>query len=345
MKKYYVSANTAEGFVNYIHSNVEELNQVIILKHPSHTLKTSIIHQMIDYYKSQREIEVLLSPLGKKYLDGVIIREKSLAIINDRISTPDLAGAIEIDCSLFMKHRPVLDTDLEEKFTYYNEEAYKNFATGLKVHDDLEKIYINEMDFERADELADDVIQEHVEKREKQRFESKVYHRLFGTNTVDGVVNEIPHLIENISTVYYIKGRAGTGKSTLMKKVSKACENKGYGVELYHCSFDPNSLDMVLVRELGLCIFDSTDPHEFFPNREGEKVIDVYEEAVTPGTDEKYESQINQVNREYKSYMKQGIVELKKAGEYLEKIEDKFGFSKKEITNISEFLKEQIIQK
>ena len=43
---------------------------------------------------------------------------------------------------------------------------------------------------------------------------------------------------------------------------------------------------MVIVRELGFAIFDSTAPHEYFPSREGDEIIDMYALIVTPGTDE-----------------------------------------------------------
>ncbi|WP_156288254.1 hypothetical protein [Oceanobacillus salinisoli] len=344
MKKYYVSANTAEGFINHITTNLQNIKQIIILKHPSNTLKTAIIQDAVHTYKSNYDVEVLLSPLGKKHLDGIIIREKSLAIISNRIATTDIAGAIEIDCSLFIKHKPTLDNELQEKFKYHTEEAYKNFATGLKIHDDLEEIYINEMNFKRANELAEEFIQNLLQNENKQDRQAHTYHRFFGTNTADGVVNEIPNLIEGIQNVYYIKGRAGTGKSTFMKKIAASCEEYGYDVQVYYCSFDPNSLDMVLVRDLDFCIFDSTDPHEYFPNRDGEKTLDLYEKLVTPGTDEKYEEQITKVNNHYKSYMKHGIKELKKAGEYLDEYEEQFTFTEEEKNHIIEFINEQIIQ-
>ena len=40
----------------------------------------------------------------------------------------------------------------------------------------------------------------------------------------------------------------------MLKKLAKVAEEKGFDVEVYHCGFDPNSLDMVIVRELGFAI-------------------------------------------------------------------------------------------
>jgi len=345
LKKYYVTGNTAKGLVNYISSNLQNIKQTIILKHPSDSLKTSLIQQVIDSYQSNYEIEVLLSALSSKYLDGVIIREKSLAVICDRVAKNNkIPNAVEIDCSLFTKDKPAINTELKEKIIHHTEKAYKNFRTGLSIHDDLEAIYINEMDFDRANELAQEFIQRIMKNQEKQNRKSTTYHRLFGTNTADGVVNEVPHITERMKKVYYIKGRAGTGKSTFMRKVVKSCKEYGFDIEVYHCSFDPGSMDMVLVPELEFCMFDSTDPHEFFPTREGEEIIDLYEEAVKPGTDEKYEEQITKVHNHYKSFMKQGVKELKKAGEYREKYESQFIFTEEDKNAIVECINQQVIQ-
>ena len=54
-----------------------------------------------------------------------------------------------------------------------------------------------------------------------------------------------------------------------MKRIAAAAQENGFDVEFYRCSLDPNSCDMVLIRELGFCVFDSTAPHEYFPGTAG----------------------------------------------------------------------------
>lgn len=61
-----------------------------------------------------------------------------------------------------------------------------------------------------------------------------------------------------------LKGGAGTGKSTLMKRIAAHFE-EGFGVEKYYCSSDPDSLDAVVVKELKRIIVDGTAPHVFDP--------------------------------------------------------------------------------
>lgn len=95
---------------------------------------------------------------------------------------------------------------------------------------------------------------------------------------------------------------------------------------------------MLIVRDLDFCMFDSTDPHEFFPDRESEATVDLYEELVTPGTDEKYALEINRVNGDYKAYMKKGIKHLNAAGNHLEIMEDHYTFDNMQVNKITEDL-------
>ena len=47
---------------------------------------------------------------------------------------------------------------------------------------------------------------------------------------------------------------------------------------------------MVIVRELGFAIFDSTSPHEYYPDSTwpADEIVDMYERCITPGTDEQH---------------------------------------------------------
>lgn len=64
---------------------------------------------------------------------------------------------------------------------------------------------------------------------------------------------------------YILKGGAGTGKSSLMKRLADEIEKRGFTPERIHCSSDPDSLDAVICREIGFCIADGTSPHVIEP--------------------------------------------------------------------------------
>lgn len=65
--------------------------------------------------------------------------------------------------------------------------------------------------------------------------------------------------------LYIIKAGPGTGKSTFMRRIGKAAEEKGYDVEYIVCSGDPDSLDGVYIPALRVGWADGTAPHVMDP--------------------------------------------------------------------------------
>ncbi|WP_368654396.1 hypothetical protein AB4Y30_05025 [Ornithinibacillus sp. 4-3] len=336
MKKkiyYYVTGNTAEGFINHLASNVKDITKVIIISHPSAGVKTAWLKKLINIYQEEYSLEILRSDLGNPFIDGIIIRDCSLAIISDRI-----------DClPADRKHIFKIEEDVSVNEKVYEtmnelyEEAYQSFSRGLRVHDDLEAIYIQEMDVVKGNALITQFIEQYIPKTKEKEAIIDTPKRFFGTTTGDGMVTDVPNLIEGIPNVFHIKGRAGTGKSYFMRKIMDACLKNGIPVEEYRCSFDPNSVDMIRIPELQLCMLDSTDPHAFEPKRTGEHIIDLYTEMITPGTDEKYEEEITIVTKEYKDYMLQGVELIKQACAYYRSFEKEYNYD--DTVNESDFQK------
>lgn len=90
-------------------------------------------------------------------------------------------------------------------------------------------------------------------------------------NSYKGFVSKFENLYnsEENKMAYIIKGGPGTGKSTLMKKVSKKGIELGEETELIYCSSDPSSLDAVIFPDKGVCIADGTPPHVMEPKYPG----------------------------------------------------------------------------
>ena len=100
---------------------------------------------------------------------------------------------------------------------------------------------------------------------------SRNFESFLGANTPQGFVSffdELYNPYENC-TPYIIKGGPGTGKSTLMKKVLAECEKRGISAEKVYCSSDPDSLDGIIISDLGISIADGTSPHTLEPKFPG----------------------------------------------------------------------------
>lgn len=71
-------------------------------------------------------------------------------------------------------------------------------------------------------------------------------------------------IVEQDYRTIILKGSAGTGKSSLMKAVSKHFNENN--ISEFYCSSDPNSLDAVVLKDKKLIIVDGTSPHIFDPS-------------------------------------------------------------------------------
>lgn len=92
-------------------------------------------------------------------------------------------------------------------------------------------------------------------------------HYFLGANTPSGFVSRFDQLTdpEQFDRVYVLKGTPGNGKSTLLRRVAAAFEEKCGGIELIHCSFDPDSLDAVVLGDWRCVVVDGTPPQEGAP--------------------------------------------------------------------------------
>lgn len=92
-----------------------------------------------------------------------------------------------------------------------------------------------------------------------------------GSNTKRGFVPLFDQLRDPSfgRRLYILKGGPGTGKSTLMKKLAGAMEDRGHTVEYIHCASDPDSLDAICDQDSKTVILDGTAPHTMDPDYPG----------------------------------------------------------------------------
>ncbi|MBT2680251.1 PRK06851 family protein [Bacillus sp. ISL-35] len=329
---FFAGGNTARGFYSLYDSSLQGLSRLFILKGGPGTGKSSLMKKIGNEWQEKGyDIQFLHCSSDNNSIDGVLIPELNVGIVDGtapHVIEPKAPGAVEEYINLgeawnsgkLKEHKKTI-LELTEKISGAFNTAYSLFAEALRIHDEWEKIYIKNMDFEKANGLTNRLIESFFGDSRSATGNGRVYDRFLGAATPVGAVDFVPNLTETVGKRYFIKGRPGSGKSTMLKKLAAEAQSRGYDVEVYHCGFDPHSLDMVIVRELDFAIFDSTAPHEYFPERETDEIIDMYEELITPGTDEKYAEEIKDVGGRYKEKMNEAIASLAHAKELRDQLE------------------------
>jgi len=253
--------------------------------------------------------ENLHSPMAPDALNGLIISPWQIGVVD--------GDAYQLDSQFQQGVTEVRHVDLEEAYRLSKNEieqialirnkihnayseAYDGFGDALRIHDQWEVIYIKNLLIDALNHLTTALAQRCFQNEAREK-PAACKHRFLGAATPSGAVDFVPNLTGGLKKRYLIKGRPGTGKSTLLGKLASEAQARGLDTEIYHCGLDPRSLDMVIVRELDLAILDSTAPHEYFPSRDGDEIVDVYEAAVNPGTDETYREPLQEIISAYKA--------------------------------------------
>lgn len=96
---------------------------------------------------------------------------------------------------------------------------------------------------------------------------NRTTHFFLGANSGQGFQNLFPRFCapEDHYDLIVLKGGPGVGKSTLMRSVGKAMEQRGEAVEYLYCSGDPGSLDGVHIPRIRTAFVDGTAPHVVEP--------------------------------------------------------------------------------
>ncbi|MCR2807389.1 hypothetical protein [Paenibacillus soyae] len=320
---YFARGNTARGAHFLYESAYQGLNRLFVLQGPSGTGKSTIIRGLADSLLERGlHVQCFHSPLRPDELDGIIATDLRVGIIDEQASGGvsgieagetiffDFVDALDLS-RLSAEQRNMLD-ELHKRFPAAYSEALEGYGAALRIHDDWEKYYIESLDFAKCDQIVWELMED-LFAGQPQGAPGVTRHLFFGAATPKGAFDFIPDLTASLRRRIFIKGRPGSGKSTMLKKLAAGAEMNGVQVQVFHCGLDPHSLDMLIFPELSTAIFDSTAPHEYFPEREGDEILDVYERAMTPGTDETYADELAAIKSLYSAKMKEATGHLAEA--------------------------------
>lgn len=187
----------------------------------------------------------------------------------------------------------------------WREKCIAMMEIALKLHDDWEVVTQSCMDWDGLNEQLADLKTRLFQSISLNKKATRT-HRILGTLTPNGAQNTVDSMTRNLDYRLMIKGEPGTGKSSIMKSVADEANARGLDAQLVWCGMDANSVDMVIIPELKLCVFDSTDPHIFNPEKErsGDEIFNMGQHCILTET---AEQQIEPIFLAYKEAIQNAI--------------------------------------
>ncbi|MFD2117477.1 hypothetical protein ACFSTH_18175 [Paenibacillus yanchengensis] len=327
---YMATANTAGGLTNELASSLQEIDHVVELKGTMHQSISILLQLIATQMQSQSTCWFLHHPLQADLLDGIVFPELRTAIL---YSNPhDSSTAIDWSEKLLFSYHLDQACDQEKLLTHSKKteqlaqqiisaknEAYTLLATALRIHDDWEALYRPYIDFAKTNQVTEDYLHLLFANATPKTTTPRQVVRLLGTATAEGAVDFVPSITAGLQK-YHLKGRAGSGKSTILRKVAAQANALGYDSEVYRCGLDSASIDMVIVRELNFAIFDSTPPHAYVPVAP-DITIDLYELCMQPDADSQIAEPLEIITTQYKAMIKAATAKLEEAATYKRDLE------------------------
>lgn len=323
VRQYFPGSNSCEGFCSLWDNNVNNLNKLIILKGGPGTGKSTLLSYLADEMTSRGyNTELLWCSSDADSLDGVIFRDIGVGVIDGtapHLRDPLYPGVVDkiVNLGDFWDEEKLAANRTEIiELTKQNRElfgqTYAKMKQAKQYHDQLEQLYIEGMDWTAVNEMTAQLIEDlfGTSSENKNNINVRETHRFAGASTPQGPVNYLDELLAEATKRFIVKGRAGTGKSTMTKKIARAAVENGFDVEYYHCSFDPQSIDNIFLPQLGVCLIDGTPPHEKSPGPD-DAVIDMFK-FVSEDVYQKNLSAIEETDANYQQSFREALAILSK---------------------------------
>jgi len=324
VKNYYAGSNSSVGFYSLYDEALKGLDKIFILKGGPGTGKSTFMRKIgLALMDKNYNLEYLHCSSDNQSIDGIIVPELGLGFVDGtapHVIEPRYPGVVEqvIDLGQFrndhylQQYKDVIISTTDQISENFHA-AYEIFAEAKKIHLKREDIYLSSMDFNKANKVTDQLIETIFSKDFTREENPTIKKRFFGASTPKGAVNFIENITEDINKRYIIKGRSGSGKSTVMKKIGKVAEEKGLSVEYFPCAFDPSSIDMVIIPSLSVVVLDGTAPHVVDPFRMNDEVVDMFKLCMDSTIETTHETELSELNTAYKSKMALGTNFLSEA--------------------------------
>lgn len=157
---------TPKGIVTYIPTLINDLSKVYVLKGGPGTGKTDVLQYISDEaIKRGFNVEILHTPLWPEKIEHIIIPELSTAIVTaNEINKMEFEGQGEIyDMNDFLDQDYIgyhLSSILDVRSVFYIllQKGLDCIKNAKALHDDLEEFYVPNMDFSKADEIYNELL-------------------------------------------------------------------------------------------------------------------------------------------------------------------------------------------
>lgn len=286
-RKVFPGANTPQGFFSFYHHIIDpnEATRIFVIKGGPGMGKSTLMRKIgEDMAGKGYQVEFHCCSSDNGSLDGVLIPKIGVALLDGtapHVVDPKNPGAVDEIVNLGdfwdeAKMRKERDTilSLNKEVGRLFKNAYFYLAQARLLADEIEHYYSdsNALDIAGLNALGRG-LEALIFGNSFNRGTPVERHLFASAITPDGAVNHLDTIFAPLSKRYIIRGPAGSGKATLVRKIYNAALSRGMKVEAFHCSLRPEEIEHMVLPDLDAGIITGSKPHEYRASP-GDMVLD-----------------------------------------------------------------------
>lgn len=95
----------------------------------------------------------------------------------------------------------------------------------------------------------------------------KVRHLFATAITPDGIMTgHVESLLQDVQQLFTICGEPGSGVPQVLARIADTAYSKGLHTEIYHCPFNPDNFDLLIIPEIRIAAMNVHPPHTYDPS-------------------------------------------------------------------------------
>lgn len=287
LKKVFPGGNTSKGFYSFYDQIIEQdATHIFVIKGGPGVGKSTFMRKIGETFLDLGyDVEFHCCSSDNGSIDGVVLSKLKIALLDGtspHVVDPKNPGAVDDIIHLgdywnengLRAHKKEILILNQETWRLFRR-AYSYLAAANLFLKEVRSFYRDTGTFNTGtyDKLVLELTHEIFEGQSRQTDNPKSRHLFATAITPEGPVSYLHTIVGHLKKRYIISGDDGTGKTTLIRRLTEAAMMRGFNVEVFHCALDPERAEHLVIPALDLALVNAVEPHYYKPHN-GDVEID-----------------------------------------------------------------------